>query len=385
MSDGVTERVPQRGSRREVPVLRLPVEPGAEPLEPAAALAELLPQVAADAVALWAREEDPDACDEAAGFVTALCDVLREPGADPSARTPALSSPGRARRALELFRRTLLDRLSVRDDLASAVDLVELLRTLERLQAELDRDASERFAARLSGPDGLELIVQVAHDLRSPLTSILFLSETLHNARSGSINAVQERQLGLIYSAAFGLSQIANDLIEMARGGERLMDRELVAFSVADTLLSVNDIVRPMAEEKGLEVRLRLPDTVDSRLGQPAALTRALLNLTTNALKYTDEGHVELGARAVSRTGVHFWVHDTGHGLTPEVLASLFDPFQRRYSRADYSFSSSGLGLSICRKVIALMGGELQVESAPGQGTRFFFTLDLRRAATLAE
>lgn len=380
----MTERVPQRGGRREVPVLRLPVEPGSEPLEPQVALGEVLPQVAADAVALWAREEDPEGRDEVAAFVTVLCDVLRAPGGDPSARMPALSSLGRARRAVELFRRTLLDRLSARDDIAAAVDVVELLRTLERIQARMDSDACERFASRLSGPDGLELIVQVAHDLRSPLTSILFLSETLHNARSGAINPVQERQLGLIYSAAFGLSQIANDLIEMARGGERLMDREPVAFSVADILLSVNDIVHPMAEEKGLEVRLELPESGDSRLGQPSALNRALLNLTTNAIKYTDEGHVTVGAQAVSRTGIQFWVRDTGRGLAPDVLASLFDPFQRRYSRADYSFSSSGLGLSICRKLITLMGGELHVESAPDQGTRFSFTLDLPRAPKIA-
>lgn len=374
----MTERAPRSG-KRDVPVLRLPVEPGAEPLDPQAALAELLPQVAADTVALWAREEDPEARDEVAAFVTRLCDHLREAGGEPTALMPSLSMPGRARRALELFRRTLLDRLSARDDIAAAIDLVELLRVLERLQAHLDADASERFASRLSGPDGLELIVQVAHDLRSPLTSILFLSETLHHGRSGPINPVQERQLGLIYSAAFGLSQIANDLIELARGGERLMDRDPVAFSVADIILAVNDIVHPMAEEKGLEVRLQCPETGDSRLGHPAALTRALLNLTTNALKYTDEGHVALGADPVSRTKMNFWVRDTGRGLAPDVLASLFEPFQRRYTRADYAFSSSGLGLSICRKLITLMGGELQVESAPGQGTRFSFTLDLPR------
>lgn len=366
-----------------MPVLRLPVEPGTEPLEPQAALAELLPQVAADTVALWAREEDPDARDEVAGFVTVLCDVLREPDVELAKHMPALSAAGRARRALELFRRTLIDRLSAREDVAAAVDLVELLRTLERLQAHLDRDASERFASRLSGPDGLELIVQVAHDLRSPLTSILFLSETLHNARSGPINPVQERQLGLIYSAAFGLSQIANDLIELARGGERLMDREPVPFSVADIILAVNDIVHPMAEEKGLEIRLQVSDIGDSRLGQPTALTRALLNLTTNALKYTDEGYVALGAEAVSRTKVNFWVRDTGRGLAPDVLASLFDPFQRRYSRADYAFSSSGLGLSICRKLIMLMGGELQVESAPEAGTRCSFSLELPREPSI--
>ena len=334
-------------------------------------------------MALWAREEDPEASAEVAGYVTVLCDVLRDPGPDPAGRMPTLTTPGRARRALELFRRTLIDQLSARDDIAEAIDLVELLRTLERLQAHMDRDANERFASRLSGPDGLELVVQVAHDLRSPLTSILFLSETLHNARSGAINAVQERQLGLIYSAAFGLSQIANDLIEMARGGERLMDREPIPFSVADILLSVIDIVRPMAEEKGLEVRLELPQGGDSRIGHPVALTRALLNLTTNALKFTDEGHVAIGAQAISRTGMRFWVNDTGHGLAPDVLASLFDPFQRRYSRADYAFSSAGLGLSICRRLVSLMGGELQVESAPDRGTRFHFALDMPREPNL--
>ena len=81
---------------------------------------------------------------------------------------------------------------------------------------------------------------------------------------------------------------------------------------------------------------------------------------------------------------MRFWVHDTGRGLAPDVLASLFDPFQRRYSRADYSFSSAGLGLSICRRLVSLMGGELQVESAPEQGTRFNFTLELPREPKIA-
>jgi signal transduction histidine kinase len=378
----VTDRAAQqRGEKREVPVLRLPVEQGPPPLEGDAALDELLPQVAADVMALWSREEEIEGSEEVAPFITGLCDVLRHAAAE-RAVPPALH-PGRARRAIEIFRRVMLDRLSARDDIANALDVVELMRRLERLQAEIDQDAAERFASRLSGPDGLELIVQVAHDLRSPLTSILFLSETLHQARSGPINSVQERQLGLIYSAAFGLSQIANDLIELARGGERLMDRELIPFSVSDILLSVNDIVHPIAEEKGLTVRLRSLEGGDSRVGQPAALSRALLNLTTNALKFTDEGQVELSARAISRSVVEFAVHDTGRGLSPEVLASLFDPFRPRYVRTDYSFSSSGLGLSICRKLISLMGGELAVQSASGEGTRFSFTLDLPPAMEL--
>ena len=81
-----------------------------------------------------------------------------------------------------------------------------MMRGMERVRARIEADAAQHFASRLAGPDGLELVVEVAHDLRSPITSILFLAETLHNAQSGPINPVQERQLGLIYSAAFGLS-----------------------------------------------------------------------------------------------------------------------------------------------------------------------------------
>src|SRR4029078_10289607 len=87
------------------------------------------------------------------------------------------------------------------------------------------------FADRLTGPDGLELVVELAHDLRSPLTSILFLGETMKRGRSGPVTPRQERQLGLIYSAAFGLSSVASDVIELARGGDRLGDPAPLSLS----------------------------------------------------------------------------------------------------------------------------------------------------------
>ena len=177
------------------------------------------------------------------------------------------------------------------------------------MSQRLEADWSQHFADRLSGPDGLELVVEVAHDLRSPLTSILFLAETLQRARSGPVNPVQERQLGLIYSAAFGLSSVASDVIELARGGDRLVDLDPIPFSVTDILESVRDIVQPIAEEKSLTVRLTPPEA-DFRIGHPVALSRVLLNLTTNALKFTAEGFVEVtrrrdrrAARSSSRCG----------------------------------------------------------------------------------
>jgi len=219
-------------------------------------------------------------------------------------------------------------------------------------------------------------VVEVAHDLRSPLTSILFLAETLQRGRSGNINAVQERQLGLIYSAAFGLSSLASDVIELARGGDRLVDLDPIPFSISDILESVRDIVQPIAEEKGLTVRLEAPES-DFRVGHPVALSRVLLNLTTNALKFTSEGFVEVSGKQLDDTRVEFSVRDTGRGIPSQAMLTLFEPFRRRQKQGEYAFSGAGLGLSICRKLVEAMRSNLRVETAPDFGTRFYFELAL--------
>ena len=301
-------------------------------------------------------------------------------GQEPVLQRAAPAVP--VQRVLNRLRAALVRELVAIEGQASPRELLNLQMAVERVQTALDRDEAHRFASRLSGAGGLELLVEVAHDLRSPLASILFLAETLRKAQSGAVNSIQERQLGLIYSAAFGLSTMATDVIELARGGDRLVDVEPVPFSVTDLLRAVRDIVQPMAEEKGLAIKLTAPES-DFRVGHPGALNRVLLNLTTNALKFTAEGHVEIGARQHSRTRLEFSVQDTGRGIPPEVMVYLFETFRRRRNAGEYTFSSAGLGLSICRKLVSALGGELGVDSAPGQGTRFHFALDLPVAARL--
>src|SRR5881409_500803 len=104
----------------------------------------------------------------------------------------------------------------------------------------------DNLAACLSSPGGLELVVEMAHYLRSPLTSILFLAEALQRGQSGCVTELQRRQLGLIYGAALGLSSVASDVIELARGGDQLAEKEAVPFSVTALLGSVRDIVWPI-------------------------------------------------------------------------------------------------------------------------------------------
>ncbi|MDQ3997912.1 MAG: HAMP domain-containing histidine kinase [Gemmatimonadota bacterium] len=292
---------------------------------------------------------------------------------------PALVAipPPQARQLLDAVRRSFVDLVrSASQHCLEVREVVRVLDAIERVQAAIDRDVAMDFKERLEGPAGLDLVIEVAHDLRSPLTSILFLAETLRAGQSGPLKPIQERQLALIYSAAFELSSLANDLTELARGGEQLLERQPVGFSISNLLNSVRDIVRPIAEEKGLEVRV-VRQGVDHRVGHPAALGRVLLNLVTNALKYTDEGLVEASAHDLSATRTEFTVRDSGPGMPTEVVSQLFEPFYPGVSAHERGFSSSGLGLAICRRLVTAMGGQLLVKTAPERGSCFYFALPL--------
>jgi signal transduction histidine kinase len=279
------------------------------------------------------------------------------------------------RRLLELLRSEIVE--SWRDVGAADKELLPLLIAMERVRVTIQPNWVQTFAQQLSGTDGLALLMDVAHDLRSPLTSILVLAETLQRGQSGAVNEVQRRQLGLIYTAALGLSSVASDIIEFTQGGDQLVDQEPSSFSVTAMLESVRDIVRPIAEEKHLTVRLLAP-THDERMGHPVALSRILLNLTTNALKFTDQGYVEIVAQELGDgNGIEFAVRDSGRGIPQDKVTTLFQPLRKESGRRGQLFSQTGLGLTICRKLALAMKSDLKVESREGWGTRFYFTLDL--------
>lgn len=231
------------------------------------------------------------------------------------------------------------------------------------------------LAGCLSGPNGLELVVEMAHDLRSPLTSILFLAESLQQGQGGPVTETQRRQLGLIYSAALCLCTAASDVLELARGGVRLIEREPTPLSVVEMFGSVRSMIQPLAEERGLDVRFGYP-VPERRYGHARALSRVLLNLATNAVKYTDTGFVEIAARPLTPVRLEFSVRDTGPGVDPAALETVFQPFRKAPAGLRHQFSSSGLGLAICRKLVHAMDSELKVETEPGWGTRFFFAVD---------
>jgi signal transduction histidine kinase len=312
---------------------------------------------------------------------TALADLklrLRELaarlGSDDGA-TP-VSASALSRDQINAFRARILQRAVGETSPIDGRELARVLSALEELAGRQTPPVVNEFTERLSSPDALRAVVEMAHDMRSPLGSILFLVDTIRRGQSGTVTQVQERQLGLVYGAALGLSTLASDVVD-AINGDRLVDGQRTPFSITEVLLGVCAIVRPLAEEKNLVLNTTFPQ-VDGRLGYPSALSRVLLNLSTNALRYTERGSVAVGCTEQSPTLVEFWIEDTGRGIPDNVLAMLFDGF--RPGSVGIRFSSAGLGLAICRNLLEKMGSSLLVDTAVEEGTRFSFRIELPQA-----
>lgn len=241
----------------------------------------------------------------------------------------------------------------------------------------LHRRPAPHAQSEPAGGRDLDLVVHLAHDLRSPLAAILIMAEAMREGKAGTVSDTQRRQLGLIYNAALSLCSAANDVMELARGGQQLVEPRPTPYCVSEVLASVRDMVSPMAEEKDIQLVVTAPQTA-SRLGHARALSRVLLNLATNALKFTEHGFVEIAAREVDGGGrLEFSVTDTGPGLTPWAA---YGPSRE----GRHQCAGTGLGLNICRKLVAAMGSELQFETRLRYGTRFYFTLDAPPVASAA-
>ena len=369
-------------ARRSASVLRVDRgdrRPASRSLTPE--LRGLIERAVVDAANAWSAaggDSDESAYEALSILGNAVIQVLA--GDTPDLSGWPVISP--IREPVDRLRQALLAQMSTVTVRVRSDDTLAALRALERVFDFSQRDTSRHFAEQLSSGNALDLVVGVAHDMRSPLSSILFLVESLRNVRRGAVTPVEERQLGLVYSAAHGLSQLVSDVIELARGCDRLLDRRPVPFSVSELLNSVCRVVQPIAEEKRLSMYVEMPE-VDARVGYPAALGRVMLNLVTNALKFTNEGYVEIASRQLSRNVVEFSVRDTGPGIPPEELATLYHALRRRQRSKSHLLSSSGLGLAICQRLVTAMGGELQVETKVGHQTRFHFVLDLPPAAKI--
>ncbi|MEP6835174.1 MAG: HAMP domain-containing sensor histidine kinase [Gemmatimonas sp.] len=262
----------------------------------------------------------------------------------------------------------------------SDAHLLSCVTAIEELSRALAGDVAVRFAQQFAGREAQQRLVALAHDMRSPLNAILLLVERMQHGHNGPMNNIQQQHLALVYSAAFGLTSMASDLMDVARGGARLIAESPQPFSISGVLRAVRDVVQPLAVERRLVLRFSSPPD-DRRVGQESALHRVLLNLTTNALKFTTIGSVTVDVQQCADPDeLRFVVEDTGRGIPAAELSDIFASIAPERNAAPESFSADGLGLAICRKLVTAMRGDLRVDSREEHGTRFSFVLRLPSA-----
>src|SRR5947208_13312565 len=255
----------------------------------------------------------------------------------------------------------------------------QVLQTIARLRvvrAAIERRFRHLPGAPLVGIDGLEFLIEFVHDMRSPLNSLLLLADRLQQGWSGPLTPLQLRQLRLIYAAAHALNTVTSNALQMTREWDQLEEPEARPFSITKLLSEVQEVLRALAAQKGLEVSFIRPDT-DRRLGHPIELQRILLNLVTNALKFTRAGTITVSATDRDDSRVEFAVQDTGPGIHASAQQTLFQPFRKLAGSARATFSATGLGLAITQRLVAALGGQLKYETGPDTGTRFFYTVHL--------
>ncbi len=298
----------------------------------------------------------------------------------------------------------------------SAIDADDLARgtvwmfddvTPERETVHLMREAKElaEEATRLKS----HFLANMSHEIRTPMNAIIGMS---HLALNSGLNQKQRHYVEKVDSAARNLLGIINDILDFSKIEAGKLQFERTEFCLDDVLENLSDMAALRAQEKGLELLFDVAANVPPDLiGDPLRLGQVLINLVGNAIKFTDRGEITLSIRlaqthtlptttqahaiddphasttasATSAVCLLFEVSDTGVGLSDEQCKKLFNPFAQADASTTRKYGGTGLGLTICKRLVELMGGEMNVTSTMGSGSTFYFTAHFGRQDTQRE
>ena len=286
----------------------------------------------------------------------------------------------------------ILEILSIGSDITeqrqAELAIHELNATLEQRVIERTEELKTALM-RAESADKIKsaFLATMSHELRTPLNSIIGFSGIILQGLAGPLNEEQGKQLGMVLGSARHLLELINDVLDISKIEAGQLEVHAQPFDLMQSVERVAASVLPMAAKKGLALNHTLPPDIKEMVGDRRRLEQILLNLINNAIKFTEQGSVNLTveqaeiadpASGMLHDALRFRIRDTGMGIKPEDLGSLFQAFHQVDSGLTRHHEGTGLGLAICKRLVEMMGGEITVSSVWGEGSEFTVLLPLR-------